>query len=246
VPDANLEALGNGRLGDAMFFDEREFAKDFFSSLSLETDLQHEIVAAIDETLRRYDTGPWENRFGVGGVIEQILGSTARELGFKVSNVGAHLQKCDLELESGTGLSVKAQFGQYSRSSRIRLTNSQGATGNWDTGTLFVLTGVGIGYADSGLVPAATVTAGDGKSLDLAVIPLLHLWGIRPREQRGKEPEWLAELSMPDPAPGYFLELPIPDRATVTAPRLMSDPIALDILQSGKSPRLLKAFQWST
>ena len=26
MPDANLEAFGNNRLGDAMFFDEREFA----------------------------------------------------------------------------------------------------------------------------------------------------------------------------------------------------------------------------
>lgn len=228
-----------------MFNEEREFAKRFFCALNGALDLQQEILAAIDETLRRYDTGPWENRFGVGGVIEQVLGSAARSLGFDVLNVGAHLQKFDLELPNGLGLSVKAQFGQYSRSSKVRLTNSQGATGSWDTGTLFVLTGVGIGYADAGLVPDATLHAGDGKSLDVAVIPLLHLWGVTPRRQNGRPPEWLTQLRMPDPEPGYFIGLPIPDRAQVTAPRLMSDPIALDILQSGRSPRLLSDFRWS-
>lgn len=228
-----------------MFEVERDFAKAFFSSLSLERDLQKEIVAAIDETLRRYDTGPWENRFGVGGVIEQILGSSARAMGFEVQNVGAHLQKFDLELSNGTGLSVKAQFGGYSRSSRVRLTNSQGAAGSWDTGTFFVLTGLGIGYADRDLASDATLHAGDGKSLDVAVVPLLHLWGITPRSQKGPPPAWLQELTMPKHVPGYFIQLPIPDRAAVTAPRLMSDPIALDILQSGRSPRLLSDFRWS-
>jgi len=228
-----------------MFNEEREFARGFFSALERHPDIQSEILAAVDETLRRYDTGPWENRFGVGGVIEQVLGSAARALGFQVSNVGAHLQKYDLELPTGTGLSVKAQFGKYSRSSRVRLTNSQGAAGSWDTGTLFVLTDVGIGYADADLAPGATLHAGDGKSLDVAIIPLLHLWGITPRSQNGKPPTWLSQLELPHPAPGYFIQLPIPDRAQVTAPRLMSDPIALDILQSGRSPRLLSDFQWS-
>jgi len=224
---------------------ERSFASDYFTALSFERDLQQEIVAAIDETLRRYDTGPFENRFGVGGVIEQVLGSSARAMGFDVKNVGAHRQKFDLELSNGTGVSVKAQFGRYSRSSRVRLTNSQGAEGTWDTGTLFVLTGLGIGYADRGLAPDATLHAGDDKSLDVAVIPLLHLWGVTPRSQKGKPPQWLRELTMPEHVPGFFVPLPIPDRATVTAPRLISDPIALDILQSGRSPRLLSDFRWS-
>jgi len=232
-------------MGVSVFQEERDFAREFLSRLKNEPELQNEITAAIDETLRRYDTGPWENRFGVGGVIEQVLGSAARALGFDISNVGAHLQKYDLELATGAGLSVKAQFGKYSRSSRVRLTNSQGATGAWDTGTLFVFTDVGIGYADADLAPSATLHAGDGKSLDVAVVPLLHLWGITPRSQSGRPPEWLSQLSLPDPVPGYFIKLPIPDRALVAAPRLMSDPIALDILQSGRSPRLLNDFRWS-
>lgn len=227
------------------FQTERTFARSFFSALSRDIALQSEIVAAVEETLRRYDTGPWENRFGVGGIIEQVIGSAARALGFAVENAGAHLQKYDLELAPGLGLSVKSVFGLYSRSSKVRLTNSQGADGVWDTGTFFVLTDVGIGYADSALVPEATVRAGDGKSLDVAVLPLLHLWGITPRKQRGRPPEWLHQLPIPNQVPGYFISLPIPDRPAVASPRLVSDPLALDILQSGRSPRLVADFRWS-
>lgn len=224
---------------------ERAFARSFFSELSRDIELQSEILAAVEETLRRYDTGPWENRFGVGGIIEQIIGSAARALGFPVENAGAHLQKYDLELTPGVGLSVKAVFGPYSRSSRVRLTNSQGAEGVWDTGTFFLLTNVGIGYADSTLLPNATVRAGDGKSLDVAVMPLLQFWGITPRKQRGKPPQWLHQLAIPSHTPGYFIALPIPDRPAVPSPRLVSDPLALDILQSGRSPRLVADFRWS-
>jgi hypothetical protein len=207
--------------------------------------MQAEVLVAIEETLKRYDTGPYENRFGVGGIVEQVLGSAARALGFQVNNAGARLQRYDLELTPGEGLSVKAQFGLYSRSTKVRLTNSQGAIGVWDTGTIFVLTDVGIGYADAGLAPGATVLSGDGHSLDVAVLPLLRLWGVQPRTQRGKPPAWLSALNMPNHQPGYFLQMPIPDRPAVPSPRLISDPLALDILQSGLSPQLLGNFKWS-
>lgn len=223
----------------------RFFARRFLGALSNNPQLQGEILAAIDEALKRYDTGPFENRFAVGGIIEQILGSAARALGLQINNAGARLQKYDLELSPGQGLSVKAKFGLYSRSTKVRLTNSQGATGVWDTGTLFVLTGVGIGYADVGLAPGATVLSGDQHSLDIAVLPLLHLWGFQPRMQKGQPPPWLSGMTMPTHAPGYFLQMPIPDRPAVPAPRLVSDPLALDILQSGHSPQLLTNFKWS-
>jgi hypothetical protein len=223
----------------------RVFARGFVEGLKGEGNLQGEVLSAMGDCLKRYDTGPFENRFGVGGVMEQILGSAARALGFTVNNAGAHLQKYDLELRPGYGVSVKASFGAYSRSSRVRLTNSQGAIGEWDTGTLFILTGVGIGYADRELVGGATLTAGDGKSLDIAVLPLLHFWGLVPRAQKGNPPTWLSSMTMPTHQPGYFVPLDIPDRSSVRSPRLISDPIALDILQSGHSPTLLREFRWS-
>ncbi len=223
----------------------REFARAFIAGLAANDSLREEVLAAMQECLRRYDTGPFENRFGVGGVMEQILGSAARALGLDAKNAGALLQKYDLELRPGYGLSVKAKFGLYSRADRIRLTNSQGAVGVWDTGTLFILTGVGIGYADIGLVPKGTRAAGDEKSLDVAIYPLLHLWGIMPRKQKGNSPKWFADLEMPEAQAGYFLPLDVPDRSEVRSPRLISDPIAQDILSSGHSRTLLENFMWS-
>ena len=223
----------------------REFARAFLGALGKDETIQREIVAAIEETLARYDTGPWENRFVVGGVVEQVVGSAARALGLPVNNAGARRQRYDLEIRPGYGVSVKAQFGPYSRSSRIRLTNSQGGAGEWATGTLFVHTGLGIGYADRGLAPEATLVSGDGKSLDVALIPLLHLWGVEPRLQKGPPPKWLAALGTPDPQPGYFVSLPIPDRPAQAAPRLFSDPTSLDIFSGARTPRLREHFQWS-
>ena len=223
----------------------REFARDFVAALKQDTPLQQEVIAAMEECLRRYDTGPFENRFGVGGVFEQVLGAAARSLGFTIENAGARRQTYDLELQPGYGLSVKAQFGSYTRSSTIRLTNSQGAAGVWDTGTFFIYSGIGIGYADSLLAPGATKRAGDGKSLDVALVPLLHLWGVTPRVQKGSPPAWLSAMPRPTHAPGYFLGMPVPNRSAQPSPRLISDPIALDLMSSGRSPRLLNHFKWA-
>lgn len=231
--------------GGAGFGAARTFAKDFFAALAGDLPLQGEVIAAMDECMRRYDTGPYENRFGVGGTFEQILGATARALGFHVENAGAHRQRYDLELSPGYGLSVKAAFGSYTRSTRIRITNSQGATGVWDTGTLFVYTDMGIGYADALLAPGITKQSGDQKSLDVAFLPLLHLWGVQPRQQRGSAPGWLTAMPLPPHLPGYFISMPVPNRLPQPSPRLISDPIALDLLSSGRSPRLLRNFKWS-
>jgi hypothetical protein len=163
---------------------------------------------------------------------------------FPVDNAGAHRQAYDLEISPNYGLSVKYS-SSIGRSARIRLTNSQGAVGVWATGTIFVLAGVGIGYADAGLVPGATVHAGDLKSLDVAVQPLLQLWDRPLAVTMGPAPAWLSSIPTPAPRPDLFVPIPVPARAKVRSPRLAGDPIALDILQSGRSQTLLKHFKWS-
>ncbi|WP_127125128.1 hypothetical protein [Georgenia sp. SYP-B2076] len=222
----------------------RTFAREFFAALKSNSSIQAELTAAIQECFRRYDTGPFENRFIVGAVVEQILGATARSLGFDVENSGARRQAYDLELSPGYGISIK-YTSSVGRSARVRLTNSQGAVGEWNTGTIFVLAGIGIGYADVYLTPGATIPAGDEKSLDVALRPLLHFWGVEPIKSKAPEPEWLAVVPNTEPRMGYFLPIAVPARATVRSPRLAGDPIALDILQSGRSQTLLAHFKWS-
>jgi len=241
--DSRLTREG-GQERTSMGFDlERTFATGFFGALSRDSDLRGEIVAAMTECLSRYDTGPWENRFIVGGVFEQILGSAARELGLHVQNAGARLQGYDLELADDRGISVKFASGRVQRSARFRLTNSQGAAGAWRRGTLFVQTGLGIGYADPDLAPGITTTSGDGKSLDIYLLPLLGLWGVEapPARPATSLPPQAQVTFAPDPR--YFLHLPIPERPKIRAPRLASDPIARDVLSSGKTERLRRAYR---
>ena len=65
------------------------------------------------------------------------------------------------------------------------------------------------------------------------------------REPANPLPDWLQAIPVPEPRPEYFVALDVPARATVRAPRLAGDPIALDILQSGRSQTLLQHFRWS-
>ena len=224
---------------------ERTFAIEFFGALSRDAPLREEIVTAMKECVSRYDTGPYENRFIVGGVIEQILGSAARDLGFPVENAGARLQGYDLQLADDRGISVKFVSDRVRRSSQFRLTNSQGAAGIWRRGTFFVQTGLGIGYADPDLAPGITTKSGDGKSLDVYLLPLLTLWGVEAPSGRsgGTLPPEASVTFEPDPR--YFLQVPVPERPDVRATRLASDPIARDVLSSGKTERLRRAYRES-
>jgi hypothetical protein len=228
----------------ADLMESREFARDFLGRLSATAPIQEEFVSAIEECFHRYDTGPYENRFVVGSVVEQLLGAAARALGCECENAGAHRQGYDLELRPGLGLSVKYSSAS-GRTATVRLTNSQGAVGQWTHGTFFVLPEVGIGYADSDLVPGCTITAGDGKSIDIPIRPLLQLWAVERPEPDRPLPDWLAAIPKPEPRPDFFVPMNLPGRSAVKSPRLAGDPIALDILQSGRTPSLLSNFRWS-
>lgn len=227
-----------------MYEAPRNFAIQLLSRLREQEEIQDEFASALEECFRRYDTGPFENRFIVGSVVEQVLGATARALGVECDNAGARRQGYDLELYPGMGLSVK-YTSSTSRTATIRITNSQGATGAWTNGTLFVLPSFGVGYADEELVPGATLVAGDGKSIDVALRPLLQLWGVQIEEPHRRLPEWLSRIPNPPPRPDFFVSMDVPGRAEVKSPRLAGDPIALDILQSGRSPTLVQYFRWS-
>ena len=70
------------------FEQQRRFFGDYRDLLGRSHPLRREVIEAIATVLRLYNTAVWENRFIVGGVVEQIIGSSARALGFDVRNAG--------------------------------------------------------------------------------------------------------------------------------------------------------------
>lgn len=161
------------------FAEERAFWYELRTGLRNDPDLAGEVSAALAEANRRYDTVIFENRFIVGGITEQIIGSAARALGIEIRNAAKALAGVDLRLPAGGGLSVKAVFS--STWSSVRLINTLGAGGSerrWEEATIFVIRDVGIGYADPEYLKEATSFTGDAVELKSAV--LRELWLERP------------------------------------------------------------------
>lgn len=126
------------------------------SDLILKSDLEN----AFSAVLTRYATKIYENRFLVGGVSEVILVSALRAVGIPAEDIAAQDERFDIRIPGGH-LSVKGHFSQGA--SDIRLINVLGESSRseWDTGTLFVIAGTGIGYADPELLPGSTHRVSD-------------------------------------------------------------------------------------
>jgi hypothetical protein len=201
-----------------MGFDrERVFFAQYRDGLSGNLAVSSATVKAIAEVLTRYNTVVWENRFIVGGVVEQILGASARALGLDVLNAGKQNQGYDLELPGDVpaGISVKGVFA--STGGKHNLVNLRSADRHlsrdeclqrWSRATLFVMTGVGIGYSDRSMngdcvSPSADAVQISGKCL---------------KEWWSENPEWL-------------INLPIPPKPAGPAIRVASDAVGRDILE---------------
>ena len=115
---------------DSDFDVKRNFFSNYRIQLSENTELKSEITRSIAAVLQRYDTKVWENRFIVGGVVEQIIGSSARSLGFNIRNAGKNNQGYDLELsdDNGVGFSIKAIFASIN--GKHNLINKRGGISN--------------------------------------------------------------------------------------------------------------------
>lgn len=104
--------------------------------------------AAISRVYWTYDTRLRENRSTVGGVVEYIVGAALRACGIPVRHRGIIDSDIDLRLEDGRGgYSLKAIF----KGSGTRLVNTMGARASrerWAFATLFLVSGIGVIYAD--------------------------------------------------------------------------------------------------
>jgi hypothetical protein len=203
-----------------MFDLERKIFKDFKILIDSSANVLDEFLAACRAVNLRYDTKIYENRFIVGGVVEQLLGASMRAVGLEVDNIAKSSRGVDLLFPSlEVGLSVKAQF---KRGSEIRLVNTMGGSGAsvvWNHATVFVIVGIGIGYADPEVLSEGLSARSD--ALTLRISALQELWELNP--------EYLIKCDVPSKAQNSDLS------------RVASDVIAQDIMIEFKS--LLRHFR---
>jgi hypothetical protein len=188
---------------------ERQLFIEFKSGLKANSIVLDEFLGACAGVNSRYDTAIYENRFIVGGVVEQLLGASMRAVGCNIDNVAKTSRGVDLLSPSlGVGYSVKAQF---KKGPEIRLVNTMGSSGAsavWAHATIFVVVGVGIGYADPDLVLSGLIARSD--VLTLKMSSLTELW---------------------DTYPQYLIECDVPPKPSKSSQsRVASDVVAQDIM----------------
>ena len=206
---------------DSDFGVQRNFFSNYRIQLSENTELKSEITQSIAAVLQRYDTKVWENRFIVGGVVEQIIGSSARSLGFNIRNAGKNNQGYDLELsdDDGAGVSIKPVFASIN--GKHNLINKRGGISNekdidrWKSATMFVLSGVGIGYVDP--VFCSNLVTSSGDAIQISGKGVQNFWK--------SNPEW-------------FIEIEIPKKIASSNSRVASDAVSFDLFQDFQTLRI--------
>lgn len=166
---------------------ERATFKQFKQSVEGDPELKHELETAFRELLTRFATTIYENRFVVGGAIEVILLASLRASGIDAQDVGGKETRIDIRIPDG-GFSVK---GHFSNSGDVRLINVLGDSERtaWNEATLFVLYGIGIGYADPKLLEDQNAVR---RTKDAIVIKYSVL-----RRFFSQNPEWLIKCEIP-------------------------------------------------
>jgi hypothetical protein len=203
---------------------ERNFFRELSSGLAADQELRKELSESVQTVLTRYNTSVWENRFIAGGVVEQIIGATARDLGLSVENAGKQNQGYDLEICSDpiVGISIKGVFASVGGMHNLVNVRSsdpdRDLSDRWSTATLFVMSGVGIGYTDPEFGAEFLKSSSDA----------LQISGRKLREWWSVNPEWL-------------IDVPIPPKPTGLANRVASDAVSLDIFAD--FPRLHRSWK---
>ena len=172
--------------GSASYRQARETFLRFKAQLEIQSDVQEELLTAIGLVLDDYNTTYRENRFIVGGAVEEMVATAMRCVGLEdVRSVGVQNVGSDIFV-GNQGFSLKTSF--TGRNEAIGLINKQGdSSPQWVDPTIFVLAGTGIGYADPELLPNATRDGNDQVSLPRE--PLLAMFR--------DNPQWLLKCEVP-------------------------------------------------
>jgi hypothetical protein len=147
------------------------------SALRDENDLRVDVERAFEFLLARFNTRIYENRFVVGAVTERIIGAAFKALGQRALTCGVQVTRTDLFV-AGTNISIKGVFKPKHK--EVRMVNVMGDSKSaaWNEPTIFVLAGIGIGYADPEFLPRATRRVKDAVVLKLP--PAIALWDAHP------------------------------------------------------------------
>lgn len=161
----------------SIFADARAAFLALRTGLEEDAELANDLQRCLELLLTRYNTQIYENRFLVGGVVERIIAAVFVALGDRARTVGVEVTRTDIQV-GGCSLSVKGSFRP--RPTTIRMINVMGDSRDtvWNEPTIFVVSKVGIGYADPDLLPGATSRAADAVSLKVS--RLLALWSSSP------------------------------------------------------------------
>ncbi len=177
----------------------------FKAGLETQQDVLRELLTAVGLLVADYNTTYRENRFIVGGAVEEMVAAAMRCVGLEevrsvgIANVGPDI------FVAGQGFSLKTSF--TGRREAIGLINKQGdSSPQWVDPTIFVLAGAGIGYADPVLLPNATREGGDQVSLPRA--PLYEMFR--------RNPDWLLACDVPIKPPTDEPPRSVASRAVAT------------------------------
>ena len=136
------------------FQEERKHFWDLKKKVS--KDNLKEYKDAITELHSRYNTTIHENRFVVGGAVKLFTVALLRSVGIDAKPCGNKAVAGDIilptELPTEKMLSVKGHF--TGKKGEIRLVNTMGdgSRTEWNTATLFIVSGKGIIYGDPTMV----------------------------------------------------------------------------------------------
>lgn len=133
---------------------------------------RREYELAIQTLIERYNTTIFENRFIAGGAVEVFTYALLRSVGIDCALYGDQAHAGDILLPKDRKLSVKSSFRGVAN---IRLLNQMGVGAReWDTATLFVVSGVGVVFGAPDMVEADQLKdLGDAKTLKKAGLQAL-------------------------------------------------------------------------
>ena len=199
------------------FTRERNSFHQIVRTFEARPEVESSYLDAVADVVERYNTAIYENRFIVGGAVELITLLLLRECSISSQPAGQESRGIDIHLAGGAGLSIKSQF--VSNPGQFNLVNTRsGSEATWDAGTLFIMANIGIGYADSDLLPDATRMTSDALVLDWP--PLRDFWE--------NHPQFL-----------YNADVPVKPATILSGQSLVaSHAVALEILNRLNSPLL--------
>jgi hypothetical protein len=166
---------------------ERRLFQRLRTGLQEKPDVLQEFVAALHVLVNEYSTTIRENRFIVGGAAERLVAVAMRAIGINAARSrGLSLDEEDIVVGDAQ-LSVKSTFSRGFHGTRLKNALGTSRRSTWRVGTIFVLGGRGVAYADPGHLGAEVQ-----RTADALVLP-----GRALKAHLAAHPELLLQCEIP-------------------------------------------------